>query len=599
MAETMQEHGEVSASEAKPTLSSSYRPLRIWPPLLLVGGMILARLAPTLIPDGPAYMWMFPAFGPALCGVLIVLWWVTLSRARWQERIVGFVGIVVAVVVTTLVMHPSMAGAAFTVISIPLGLAAFAAGAILLGQLLSFKRTIVAVLLTTLGFGFSACLRSDGIWGNFQIGLQWRWNPSPEEELLADLDNRRTVSIEDFEATEIDRWLAEPEWPAFRGAERIARQTGTILADSWEDDEPEQLWKVSVGPAWSSFVVAGGLIFTQEQRGDMETIVCYEAETGSEAWVREIETRFEESLGGPGPRATPTLFAEGLFVMGANGDVLRLDPQTGEIEWQQDLQSVAKREPPMWGFSSSPLVVGSKVIVHAGGEGEFGTIAFDIESGEVAWTVASGDHSYSSPQLADVDGTPYVMMLTNTGIQLLSPETGEAAFDYDWLYNGYRALQPQLVNGDALLLPTGLGAGTRKLELTSDGDSIQAKEAWTSRYFKPDFNDFVVFEDHAYGFDGSIFACLDLNTGDLAWKGGRYGNGQVLLLEDCGMLLVAGEHGEVVLLKADPGSLQEVGRFQALEGKTWNHPVVVGDRLYIRNGQEAACFRLPIVELAN
>ncbi len=119
-------------------------------------------------------------------------------------------------------------------------------------------------------------------------------------------------------------------------------------------------------------------------------------------------------------------------------------------------------------------------------------------------------------------------------------------------------------------------------------------EQWTSLDMKPDFNDFVEYQGHVYGFDGSIFACVDLETGKRLWKKGRYGNGQVLLLPDAGQMLVISEAGELVLLKADPGKLVEVARIPAIDGKTWNHPVLVGNRLYVRNGAEAACYELPL-----
>jgi hypothetical protein len=153
-----------------------------------------------------------------------------------------------------------------------------------------------------------------------------------------------------------------------------------------------------------------------------------------------------------------------------------------------------------------------------------------------------------------------------------------------------------MVGTDRVILPTGVGTGTRMIRLlkSTDSDALTAEEVWTTNQLKPDFNDFVTFDGHLYGFDSSIFTCLDSATGKRVWKGGRYGKGQVLLLEDSGLLLVAAENGEVVILSADPNAHEELGRFQAIDGKTWNHPVVVGDRLFIRNGQEAACYRLPV-----
>ena len=173
------------------------------------------------------------------------------------------------------------------------------------------------------------------------------------------------------------KMISNPEWPAFRGADHQARQRGVKFATNWDVNPPELIWKIAVGPAWSSFVVAGDMLFTQEQRGKMEAVTCYSALTGQELWIQEIESRFDDPLGGPGPRATPTLANGQLFAMGAQGYLLRLNPISGEIVWKQDLRKVAGREPPIWGFSSSPLVTQNVVIVHAGGASDKGILAFD------------------------------------------------------------------------------------------------------------------------------------------------------------------------------------------------------------------------------
>ena len=577
-----------------PAIKVGFRPLRVWPAAMLLVGMVILRLLPAVIENGPANLWMSAAIGPAACGVLVVLWWMLLSRASWLERLVGIVGIIGTAGGTLAVVHRSMLMPGVMVLTIPMGTAAFALAAILFGRTLSFRRTVIAILFAGCGFGFSALLKSDGLWGDFAVDLKWRWKESNEDQVVANRDQQPTVSLTDFAATDVEKWLANPEWPAFRGEDRSGRQHGQAVSSDWSANPPEQIWKIGVGPGWSSFAVAGKLLFSQEQRGSMETTVCYSADSGKEVWTQQIESRFEDSLGGCGPRATPTLADGGLFVMGASGHLMRLEPRTGDVVWQQDLRKVAVREPPVWGFCSSPLVTNSLVIVHAGGAGDKGTLAFDVATGALKWSMASGDHSYSSPQLGIVGGEPLVMMLTNNGIELLDPQTGKLRLNYEWKHNGYRDLQPQVINGDSILLPTGMGTGTRCIRVVKNGEQYSAEEIWTSRDLKPDFNDFVVFEGHAYGFDNAIFTCIDLKTGKRQWKGGRYGKGQVLLLKDSRLLLVAGEYGDVVLLKADPSSHSELATLKAIEGKTWNHPVVIGDRLYIRNAEEAACFRLPL-----
>jgi len=596
--------GQVESNEQvdttpAPSVQSRFDPLRIWPPLLLLFCMFILWLIPRVIEGGSVALLMTAAMGPVVCGILIMLWWLLVSRATMLERVVGFLGAGISLGLSVLFLDESMVMPGTLLVTIPMGTAAFAIGAILFSRVLSFKRTTVAVLLSLCGFGFSDLLRSNGMWGEFAaLQLKWRWQSSHEEQMLAQREDQPPLERFEFTSEEVDPWLANPEWPGFRGADRASRHYGALISSDWSSTPPEEIWKRTVGPGWSSFAVAGNLLFTQEQRGPLELVVCYAADSGREIWTQAVETRFYESMGGAGPRATPTLDNGKLFVLGANGHLFRIDPKTGDVVWQVDIQEVADRTPPTWGFSSSPLVVESNVIVHAGGEGDKGTLAFDVETGELNWSAPAGDHSYSSPQLSTIAGEDFVLMLTNTGLDLLNPRTGAQRLVYPWDYDGYRVLQPQIVDGDSIMISTGMGVGTRRIRITNNDGELTAEELWNSRHLKPDFNDFVIYQGHGYGFDGAIFTCIDLVTGERTWKGGRYGKGQVLLLEDSGMLLVASEHGDVVLLKADPNERNELASFPALEGKTWNHPVLIGDRLYIRNAQEAVCLQLPLAKKA-
>ena len=283
-----------------------YRPLRVWPAVILVLGMVVARWIPTLWEDGPENVWMYAAFGPAICGIAILLWWITTSRATWKERLVGFIGCLAALGIVMPMLDKSFYGPAFMILTIPLGTAMFGLGAALFSRRLNFGRTTFALLLAFLGFAFSGLLRNDGLWGDFALGLDWRWNASAEEQLIASKASGETTELADV-TTELASQLDNAEWPCFRGADRTSTLRGVRLDADWEANPPEELWKISVGPGWSSFAVAGNLLFTQEQRGPMECVVCYSAETGKEIWSCEIESRFEEAIAGPGPRATPTI----------------------------------------------------------------------------------------------------------------------------------------------------------------------------------------------------------------------------------------------------------------------------------------------------
>lgn len=593
---------DLSTEANEPNLPKPFRPLRIWPPILFVLAIPVLRALPQLIENGPPNLWMAAAFGPVLCALLILLWWLLFSRASWKERLFGFIGIALVSAVVAFLVHPTMRGPAFVTLTIPMAFVGFALGAIFFRNQLSFRRTLIAVLCATCGFGYSLALRNEGTWGNFKSEFLWRWQASAEEQMLnekrqmalaIDPDReqmaKRQAALEAVVDQVADADLISPQWSGFRGDDRSGRLRGVVVKP-WTTP-PKELWKIRVGPAWSSFAVAGGLLFTQEQRGTEEIVVCYSADSGEEIWTRSVESRFDDPLGGPGPRATPTVAVGGVFAMGAEGWLLRLNPRTGEVVWKQDIREIADRKPPTWGFSSSPLVTHGKVIIHAGGSGDKGMLAFDAESGELAWSAVAGDHSYSSPQLCRIgDESESVVMLSNTGLLALDPATGEEQLDYDWSIREYRALQPAVIDSDSMLIPT-TAVGVRRVKFTRDEDGLMGEEVWSMR-MKADFNDLVVHDGHAYGFDGAIFACLDLEAGTRKWKGGRYGKGQVLLIADSDMLLIASEYGDVVLVNADPSGHTEVATFKAIEGKTWNHPVVLGNRLYIRNAQEAACFEL-------
>jgi outer membrane protein assembly factor BamB len=581
-----------------PSKPSAMRALRIWPGMLLVVVMILARFVPAYLEGGLARYWMVAMMGPLACCLLLVIWWLAASRATWKERGFGFLGLVAVFAITTALVEPLMRGPGTVYVTLPMGMTAFVVGAVLFKKKRPLARTGVALLLAAAGFGFSVLLRNDGMDGEYQLTLHWRWAPTAEEQMLAARTGDSPVAKPGSAPAETSRAFANPEWPGFRGADRSGSWRGPMIETNWSAHPPRQLWKVPVGPGWSSFAVAGHLLFTQEQRGPMEAVVCYDAASGREIWNHPYEARLEDPMGGPGPRATPTLANGGLFVTGATGVFLRLNPATGNVVWQKDLKELAGRETPMWGFSSSPLVVGSNVMVWAGGKDGKGLLAFDVETGASRWAAPTGNDSYSSPQLTTIAGEQLVLMPSNDGLVLVDPATGEVRLNYAWKFSGYRALQPAVVGGDTVLLGTPMNAGTRAIRIKTANGKLAAEELWTTRNLKPDFSDMVTYQGYVYGNDGGFLVCLDLKTGDRKWKDGRYGKGQMLLLESAGLLLVAAEDGRVHLVRADPREFAEVNSFKALEGKTWNHPVVVGDKLYIRNSQEAAAFQFPAVTAA-
>jgi outer membrane protein assembly factor BamB len=564
--------------------------LRIWPLVVLLLVMWVSRIGVILYGEASIAAMMIRFMVPLICAALIVLWWLFFSRAFVKEKLIGLISLAVIIFLTTMLSHQTVKGFGTMLFAIPCGITAFAVALIVTRSRPPMTRTSLALIAALLGFGYWSLVRTDEILGDFDSQQSWRWQPSAEEQFLAERAARASQPSVD----PAEQPLGDPQWPGFRGADRRGEQPGVVLEEDWSESPPKEIWRVRVGPGWSSFTVAGDRLFTQEQRGEQEVVVCYNAIDGGELWVHLDESRFFEVFGGTGPRATPTLSGGKLFTLGANGLLNCLDPLTGDLVWQRDIRDDADRDPPIWAFASSPLVTHGVVIVHAGGADDKGLLAYDEQSGELRWTAAAGNDSYSSPQLSQIDGKECVLMLTNTGVVFVEPSDGSVLGEHEWLFPGYRVVQPLVVDAASVLIGTPMGTGTQRVDVRWDGEGFDTEERWTTIAMSPYFNDYVAHEGFLYGIDKNIFACVDLRDGERKWKRGRYGNGQVLLLPSGGQLLVTTEKGELVLLRATPDKHVELARHRVFEARTWNHPVLVGNRLYVRNGEEAVCLEMAV-----
>jgi outer membrane protein assembly factor BamB len=364
------------------------------------------------------------------------------------------------------------------------------------------------------------------------------------------------------------------------------------IETDWSRQPPVALWRRPVGPGWSSFAARGNLFYTQEQRGDDEVVSCYKLVTGELVWRHRDAARFWESNAGAGPRATPTLSGDRVYTFGATGILNALDAHTGSAVWSRNAASDTHTKVPGWGFASSPLVVGDVVIVATAAA----LAAYDMNTGNPRWFGPTDGWGYSSPHLSTIDGIAQVLLLNGEGAISVAPTDGKLLWKHAW--RGDSIVQPAVTADGNVLIGSGSGlnveVGMRRVAVAHGPDGWTAAERWTSTGLKPYFNDFVVHKDHAFGFDGSILACIDLNDGKRKWKGGRYGNGQLVLLPDQDLMLVVSEEGELALVRATPDQYTEVTRFRAIEGKTWNHPALVGDTLLVRNSEEMAAFRLSL-----
>jgi outer membrane protein assembly factor BamB len=564
-------------------------PVRVWPGLVILGVLVLCWTIPPRVAGRTMVHFVAWFAAPVLGSVAAVAWWTFAARVRGTFRWLVPALVFVPAVGLAVTVHKGdeMAVAIF-------GLAAVLAAWV--GWLaVSFavpgevRRAGLLIAISSV-WVVAGLVRLDGLDADMWPTFRWRWQQTDEQRFLAERPAAPAPAA-DAKAVEV----GPADWPEFRGPKRDGLVTGVNLDSNWTAHPPELVWKHRVGPGWGSFAVAGGKLFTQEQRGDAEAVVCYDAATGAEAWEYKSPGRFSESIAGPGPRATPTIHGGKVYAQGATGKVAKLDAATGKQEWVGDVVA-AGGALPQWGFAASPLVTDGVVIVYAGGGAGKGTVAFHTDSGAVAWLAGSAKHAYSSAQLATFGGERQALVLSDFGLEAFRPASGEKLWEYAWTIPGVnRSTQPMVLSDTDVVIGTGVGndQGVRRLRVTRNSDGWKVDEVWKTRGVKPYFNDAVAVGGHLYGFDDDRFCCVDLATGRQRWKETGYGHGQVLGLPDQGLLLVQTATGPVALVQADPAELNELAKLPALAGKTWNHPVVAHGRLYVRNGQEAACYRLP------
>jgi outer membrane protein assembly factor BamB len=391
-----------------------------------------------------------------------------------------------------------------------------------------------------------------------------------------------------------DPLLRSTYWSDFRGPLRDGHYREQPIRTSWPSGGLPPKWKQPSGGGYASFVVANGRAITIEQRGPEEVVAAYDVATGRELWTNRWKALFSESMGGDGPRATPTWRDGRVFALGGQGELRALDDATGKQIWRTNILEDAGAGNLMWGMSASPLVVGDSVIVLPGGKSGQSVVAYDRHSGKRLWSALDDQQAYSSPQLATIGGVEQILVFSATRVMGITPDRGELLWEYPWKTQyDVNASQPLVIGDNRVFVSTGYGSGAAVIELTPEGGKFGVREVWRNIRMKNQFTSSLLLDGFIYGLDESILACVDAATGELKWKGGRYGYGQVLLAS--GHLIVLTEQGDLVLVRATPERHEEIARFPAIEGKTWNHPAMAGGILLVRNGNEMAAFdlRLP------
>lgn len=571
---------------------SGTAPLRLWPAWVIAVGVAVALVlsVTSSIPNRPRFLIMMAS--PLVGGIVFSGWVLFASRLRWREKLgIALAGLVLPVISGAISVSDSALRTTMWTNGVPLAIFLVTIGLTVSAK--NPRRAIIATVLLALGWGSFALVRNDGFDGDYYPEFAWRWSPIHEETLPA-LPAATSGSEEPATATaDTSAPMTTPEWGQFRGPAGTGVVDDLLEVTDWKANPPRELWRIQVGPGWSSFAFHNDRLFTQEQRGDNEYVTCYSATNGELLWSHSDSSRFTEVVSGAGPRSTPAVHDGRVYALGGRGLLNCLNELSGELIWQRDFVKEFEAPVPMWGFSGSPVIVENKVILFAGGKGMHGLIAVDALTGETQWAIESPETNYSTARLLTLADIPQLLFCDGRGIHGLKPADGQILWSYRPAdYQGPAMVDPQPVTDNRILVSLGDGIGVTCLEVGISEERWKITEVWTSKRLRPSFNDSVVVGDSIFGFNQAIFSCIDANTGERRWNAGRYGFGQAIALKNSQTIIVAAENGDAVFLKAGSDKLEEQLRIPVLEDKTWNHPIVVGNRLFMRNGKVAVCLQL-------
>jgi outer membrane protein assembly factor BamB len=390
-------------------------------------------------------------------------------------------------------------------------------------------------------------------------------------------------------------------WTGFRGPRRDGVYEEQPIATNWPPQGLKLLWKQPIGGGYGSFAIADGLAFTIEQRRDKEALVAYDLQTGSELWVHAWPADFRDYYSEGGPRATPVYSDGKVYALGALGTLTCVEATTGKPLWSHEVLAENHADVPTYGMAASPLLIEKKLIVLTSAGHGHSALCLDKDTGQTLWSSLDDVTGYASPTLVQLAGQSNVIVCCEQRTVGLDPDNGKLLWECPWrVKNGQHPIaQPVMLGTNRFMLSAGYFTGCAAFEVTRIPEAemggvrprFSARLLWQNSNLKNKFTSSVFWQGCIYGLDEDILTCLDATTGERKWKDGRYGYGQLVLAG--GYLVILSGDGELALVRAIPERRDEIARFQAIRGKTWNHPALAAGKLLVRNGAEMACFDLP------
>lgn len=452
-------------------------------------------------------------------------------------------------------------------------------------------RFVSVGLVVVAGAVVASLLEFRTVTGDMIPVFDWKWNVALEQtEPMQPVANENLIKI--------NTDLVVADYPQFLGPNRDVVLSGPVLAPDWSAKPPRQLWRRPIGAGWSGFAIAGTNAVTLEQDGENEIVSCYSLLNGEPVWRHAYPARYDNPVGGVGPRTVPTIVGNRVYTVGATGVLNCLDLAEGRPIWSKNIVEVNVASVPDWGIAGSPLVIDGKVIVSAGGSDGKSLVAYDASSGDRIWSAGNDRAGYSAPVMFELAGVNQIVIFNQPGIASHRLTDGEVLWTYPWGSGKPHVAIPKQVGAATVFFSSGYGVGSELLEIKKDDQGgFQAEQVWRSIRMKAKFNNVARIGGFIYGMDDGIMTCIDLEDGSRRWKEGRYGHGQLISVGE--MMLITTEKGDVVLFEPNPDEPRELHRFAAFDHKQWNPPALAGQLLVVRTDREAACYLLPVLHSDN
>lgn len=399
-------------------------------------------------------------------------------------------------------------------------------------------------------------------------------------------------------------FLHAADWPQYRGPNANGSSSDKIQK-TWPDAGPRQVWKTPLTAGFSTFAVADGKAFTLVSRtfDSVKNDVCLalDAASGKELWAASLGyTKYDgggddgapDNRGGDGPRSTPSVDGNRVYVLSGGLTLWCLDSGTGKPVWKKDLVKEHGARNITWQGAASPLIEGNSIFVCAGGAGQ-SLLCFNKTTGALVWKAENDAMTHVTPVAATILGQRQVLFFTQAGLVSVAPGNGQVLWRYTFPYRTSTAASP-VVGGDIVFCSAGYGVGAGAVKISKEGSGFKATELWRKQNQLINHWSSSVYRDgHVYGLFGFKqwqkvpLKCIDIATGDEKWSMDGFGQGGTILVD--GSLVTLAENGELVVVDAVPDAYKETARVKAVTGKCWNSPAVAGGRIYARSTKEGVC----------